>query len=181
MAWSTNVFESLVAHYPRGNRDAVVAAWDFRDTSIQHPNTCALRLSAALRQAIPNSMVGYRYDTWTTRDGARLARSSRRLAEHIEAQSGWDSRLQKHGDGTTPMSGYWSPAGQGIMYWKGHTRDDYHIDLWDSQRHLDAATGRCMLWRPRPGDTLEVWYWRLDPPAGMMFGFAELGESTTYR
>ena len=181
MGWRSNVFEDLVANYPRGDRDAVVAAWRFVDTNMRRPNTCALRLSYALRLAIPNSMADYRGTIWTTASGATLARSSTALARQIQDKSGWDSRFQRYGDGVAPLPGYWSPEGHGIMYWKGASADKYHIDLWDSQCHLDAAFGRCMLWRPAPADTLEVWYWRLDPVAGMIFGLHELGRGGSYR
>lgn len=181
MSWPTNVFDALVQHYPRGPRDEALRFFDFTDIAVANPNTCAVRLSYALGQAIPGCMAAYRGTTWTTRSGMRLARSSRALARYIRDQSGWSRQQQTGAEAGGSLRGYFVPPGQGIMYWKGRIEAKYHIDLWDRDRHLDASNGHCMLWRPEPADTLEVWYWQLDPPRTMLFGHHELGVRGTYR
>jgi hypothetical protein len=143
---------------------------------VSNPNTCALRLSFALHHAIPGRLAAFPGTTWATRRGLRLARGAKALAQHIRDASGWNRRVMS----PTP-GGHHAPPGQGIIYWKGVTEADYHIDLWDRDRHLDAIGGLCMLWRPSPERTQEVWYWQLDPPRTMIFGRHELGERGTYR
>lgn len=181
MVWNRDIFDELVAQYPRGDRADVVRIFGFTDTRLTRPNSCALRLSFALHHVDPRYMRGFSGNTWTTSGGVRLARGSTALADHIRRSSGWDMQRRTGPGAGRPMAQHFAPEGQGIMYYKGLTEDDYHIDLWDRDRHLDAANGLTMLWRPLPQSTLEVWYWRLEQPDTMIFGLDELGRGGTLR
>ena len=81
--WRANCFDDLVLNYPQGSRDDVVRWFDFTDTNVTSPNTCALRLSYALQATLANAMDGFRGNTWAMRRGVRLARGAQGLARHI--------------------------------------------------------------------------------------------------
>jgi len=181
MVWNRDIFDELVAQYPRGRRDDVVRAFGFTNTRMTSPNSCALRLSFALHHVDPSFMRGFAGNTWTTSNSVPLARGSTALANHIRRRSGWAMQRRTGPGAGRPMAHHFVPEGQGIMYFKGLMEGDYHIDLWDRDRHLDAAAGLTMLWRPAPRDTLEVWYWRLEQPDTMIFGLNELGQGGTFR
>ena len=175
--WQTNCFFDLVGNYPQGSRSGVVERFDFVDTTLTHPQSCALRLSYALEATLPNSMAGFTGNTWTTSSGICLARGSRALANYIRRESGWSVRhhLPNSGESFT-WSDYPLPEGQGIAFWNCSVGVN-HIDLWDRNGHLAAAYGRVMLWRPPPENVKKILYWQLDPPSGMVFGLHELGET----
>jgi hypothetical protein len=166
MSLAKPTFASLIHHYPPPSANFGVT------------HTCAIRMSIALMNAVPDFFAGYAGPR-QPRTGAIT--NALLLAHYLEGSHvGWPARrLGSPPSRITAHRAAHDLRTQGIIFWEMlpeaeqiafrarsgsrlNRASPNHIDLWDPAcRALRNRGGRTMMWIPEAGIVQSVWFWEI--------------------